>query len=94
MSDHDIKILVTIITQQLPHAKIYVFGSRARGDFRPESDIDIALDNGKKIDPPIVSQIKEAIEESTIPFTVDLVDLQALSENFKRQILKNGKLCH
>ena len=72
--------------------KIYLFGSRARGDNSPSSDIDIALDVGRKIDLYELSLINEEIEESTIPFTVDVIDLYNVSEDFKKNILKDGKL--
>lgn len=94
MNDSDKQILVTIIKKHLPHAQVYLFGSRARGDYTAESDIDIAIDLGKEIDSSLLSQIKEEIEESTIPFTVDIVDLHTISDNFKKQILKDGKLWH
>ena len=55
----------------------------------PESDIDIALDNKSKIDILVLSEIKESIEESTIPFTVDVVDLHDISQDLKKQILKD-----
>ena len=88
-----IQVIVTIITNKLPQAKVYLFGSRARGDHTPESDIDIAIDTGGKIDSSLLSQIKEEVEESTIPFTVDVVDLHTISDDFKKQILKDRKLC-
>lgn len=33
--------IVTSITSSVPTAAIYVFGSRARGDNRPDSDVDL-----------------------------------------------------
>lgn len=92
MKDKDQHIIMDIIKKYLPTVRIYLFGSRARGDYAAESDIDIALDAGKKIDQYKLGQIKEEIEESTIPFTVDVVDLYNISEDFKKNILKDGKL--
>ncbi len=93
MQDRDKKTIVDIIKQLLPHAQIYLFGSRAREDHSPESDIDIAIDNGgQKIDRSALSMIKDELEESTIPFTVDIVDLNAASEALKKEILKDGIL--
>lgn len=92
MIDDDQQVLIRIIKKHLPMVKIYLFGSRARGDNSPSSDIDIALDVGRKIDLYELSLIKEEIEESTIPFTVDFIDLYNISEDFKKNILKDGKL--
>jgi len=87
--DTDKQLIIKIIKKYLPNANIYLFGSRARGDSLSESDIDIAVDNNQKIDSELLSLIKEDIEESTIPFTVDIVDLHNISKDFKLQILKD-----
>lgn len=84
--------LLAIIKKHLPNAKVYLYGSRARGTHNPGSDIDIAIDNQHKISWSILGDIKEEIEESTIPLFVDVVDLQDIDENFKKQIQKDYKL--
>lgn len=89
MIDQDQQRILEIITKYLPKAQIYLFGSRARKDNTPQSDIDIAIDNKIKIDFYTLSNIKEEIEESTIPFTVDVVDLNNISKELKDQILKD-----
>ncbi len=88
MIEQDKQMLIEIVSKHLPQAQIFLFGSRARKDNTPQSDIDIAIDNKTKIEPYILSQIKEALEESVIPFTIDVVDLNNISNNFKEQILK------
>ena len=74
---------------QNPNAKIFLFGSRARKDNIPQSDIDIAIDNNNKIEFSILSKIKEDVEESSIPYFVDIIDFNNVSEDFKNQITKN-----
>jgi predicted nucleotidyltransferase len=88
--DQDKEQLGDIIKKRLPQVRIYLFGSRARGDNRPESDIDLALDDGKKISLHILGEIREEIEESLMPYSVDIVDLQAVSSDFKKRIMKDG----
>lgn len=94
MQERDKKSIIDIIIKHLPSVRIYLFGSRARGDNHATSDIDIALDAGKKIDEYILGEIREAIEESAIPFTVDVVDMYMISEDFRVRILKDGKIWH
>ncbi|PKN03432.1 hypothetical protein CVU75_02220 [Candidatus Dependentiae bacterium HGW-Dependentiae-1] len=88
------EIILNTVLRYIPQTKVYLFGSRARKDNTPESDIDIALDAGKKIDSSVLSAIKEALEESIIPFTVDVVDMHTVSEDFKKQVLKDGIVWH
>ena len=81
--------LLAIITKYLPVAKVYLFGSRARREQRPGSDIDIALDAGKQIDAITLMRIKNDIEESKIPVFVDVIDLHNVSDDFKNFITKD-----
>lgn len=94
MSDLYKEIILATVSRHIPRAKVYLFGSRARKDNTPESDIDIALDAGGVIEDSVLSAIKEDIEESIIPFTVDVVDMRTVSEDFKKQILKDGIVWH
>lgn len=68
--------------------KIIIFGSRARGDFRRTSDIDIALiGNVEKT----IYKIRDYFDESRIIYTVDVVDFSKIeSSTFKEDIEKEG----
>lgn len=83
------KILLDIVMSKLPECKVYLFGSRARGTCRSGSDIDLALDADKKIDDMTIMYIKEAIDASIIPFFVDIIDMQDVSDDFKNIITKD-----
>jgi len=84
--------LLRIIHKHLPHCKVLLFGSRATGKQRPGSDIDLALDNGQKIPWEIITRLLVAIDDTTIPMKVDLVDLYTVTDDFKEQVLKEGVL--
>ena len=87
------KILLKIINKQLPNCKIYLFGSRARTDYTQGSDIDLALDNnGEIIDFKIILNIYSKIEETSIPLTADLVDINNIDMSFKKAIEKERVL--
>jgi len=83
-------ILCNIIRKYLPKTKIFLFGSRARGTHNQGSDIDIALDNGGPISWAIMGSIKEDIEESNIPFFVDVVDMHGVLDDMLHSIKKEG----
>ncbi|MGL6066029.1 MAG: nucleotidyltransferase family protein [Cetobacterium sp.] len=69
--------------------EIIIFGSRARGDFRIASDIDIAL-KGDVSD--ILYLVKDYFDESSIIYTVDVIDyFKITSAIFKEDIDKEGK---
>jgi len=83
-------ILIPIISNVVPNAKIIVYGSRARGDYKEGSDIDIALDNGEKIDDALMAKIIGDIEESNLPICYDVVDFRAVSEKLRQAIMNDG----
>jgi hypothetical protein len=57
-------------------AAVWLFGSCARGDARQHSDIDIAILPRDDLPSGFFGELNADIEESTIPYEVDLVDLR------------------
>lgn len=82
--------IITIISMFFPEAKIYLFGSYARGDFTRSSDLDIAIDIGRPV--PLVekSQIKNMIEALNLIQNVDIVDFHTVPEALQQNIIKEG----
>ncbi|WP_221928602.1 nucleotidyltransferase family protein [Balnearium lithotrophicum] len=68
---------------------IYLFGSRAREDNTPFSDVDIGFLADHDISDKLVL-LREVLEESNFPYKVDLVDLSSNGELLKIA-LKEGK---
>jgi predicted nucleotidyltransferase len=58
-----------------PDARIYLFGSRARGDASEFSDIDIAIESERPLQRRL-SEIRERIEASRLPWKVDLLEMR------------------
>jgi predicted nucleotidyltransferase len=65
-------------------ASIYVFGSRARGDYKKFSDLDILVDGDVK--PSFLSSISEELEESALPIRVDIVLSRDLADAYKPNV--------
>lgn len=86
------KILLEMINKEIPECKVYLFGSRARGDHSSGSDIDLAIDAGATIAQKTMYTIKDHIDETTIPLNVDLVDLCTATGKFREEIMKDGIL--
>ncbi len=71
-------------------AKAILFGSRARGDARQWSDIDLAIDSEKDLPPEIFSALREAFEDSNLLLNVDVVDLRDASAEIRSAVLREG----
>lgn len=73
-----------------PEAKIYLFGSFARGDATRSSDIDIAIDIGMRMPLYEKAQIRSMIDVLNIVQNIDIVDFQAVPEKMQQNILREG----
>ena len=83
--------IINLITVLLPEAKIYLFGSRARGNNTERSDIDLALDIGAPIPRRIIGEIMSVLEATDIINSIDVVDLNgSISPTMRASILKEG----
>jgi predicted nucleotidyltransferase len=88
-SIQDLKSLIFEILRE-ENVTVILFGSRARGDFNRVSDIDIGILPGKNFDRKKLVFLKDRIEGLNIPYTVDIVDLSRVSEDFKEKALREG----
>ncbi len=65
--------------------EVFLFGSRANGTNTQFSDIDVGFVSQKKIESYIFRKITEEIEDSRIPYHVDLIDFFDVDEGFRKQ---------
>ena len=88
LEDRHIKLILEILNKHAKNAKFYIFGSRARGDYSRYSDIDIAID-GAGLNSDILSKINSEFDNSTMPYEVDVIDINSISSDFKKMILND-----
>jgi len=86
--------IVKIIKQHLPHGthKIVLFGSWAKGTAVDTSDIDIGILGDHEIPFDRMNAIKHAVDEIPTLRSIDIVDLNAVSETFKQNALKQARV--
>ncbi len=85
-------IIVKLLIVLFPYAKIYLFGSRARGTHKVTSDIDLAIDTGRPLSSLDIARARNIVEALNIPQLIDIVDLNSLPAEMKAHILKEGVL--
>lgn len=71
-----------------PDVKVWIFGSRAKGKHKPNSDIDLTISSRSKKAKAAVSLIKTDLEESNLPFTVDVVWWGEMAKSFIPEVKK------
>lgn len=85
-----LNLILEVLKRNLnSQAKVYLFGSSVKGDYKKFSDIDIAIENGDK---EAITNIRYQIENLNIPYKVEIIDLSKVSKEFKKEILKTGFL--
>ncbi len=84
-------MVVTMLCTVFPHAlAIYVFGSRAQGTARTDSDLDLAVLVAGYADPlQLWAQANDLA--GALGCAVDLLDLRAASTVMQHQVLTHGR---
>jgi predicted nucleotidyltransferase len=87
-SIEEIKGRVSAVAEQYGIEKAFLFGSYARGEATPESDVDICIEKGKIRTLFELSGFCVDLEE-TLGSHVDVVTTAALDGSFKENIEKD-----
>jgi len=74
-----------LLARHLPDTEVWAYGSRTRGKARPWSDLDLVVFAGPE-KKQAVAELREAFEESDLPFRVDLFVWDELPESFRQNI--------
>jgi predicted nucleotidyltransferase len=84
--DTDLDAIVSLLSNHAKVERAYIFGSRAKGNFKNGSDVDLAL-KGDKLDFDTVSQISYFLnEETNMPYKFDVLNYHTVKE---RDLLKH-----
>jgi len=67
--------------------KVCVFGSRATGKHRPFSDLDLCILGETPVSDATMDSLREAFQESDLPYKVDIVDVHSMTPEFKKSAL-------
>ena len=67
---------------------VFLFGSRANGKSKVNSDFDIGILGQETLPKKIRWKIEDLLQESDIPHKVDLIDFNTVDDNFKNIALE------
>ena len=74
-----------LLRRHLPGVTVWAYGSRVRWNARPQSDLDLVVFAAPERRGAVL-QLREAFEESSLPFSVDLLIWDDLPESFHKNI--------
>jgi len=87
-NDQYINQIGGVIRSYLPSSeyRLMLFGSRARGTARRWSDVDIGIEGRTRVPLRIMAKIQGALEESDIPYRVDVIDMHTAQKKFREHV--------
>ena len=85
ITTEDRKTVLALLQRHLPGTAAWVYGSRVKWTSRPQSDLDLVVFATPK-QRRQVGDLREAFEESNLPFRVDLFVWDDVPDSFRRRI--------
>lgn len=79
---------ITLKNTPLDNYAVFLFGSRAAGNAHLMSDIDIGFLGKKALPVMVKALLEDALDESIVPFRVDMIDFYNVDGTFKNEALK------
>ncbi len=80
--------IINNIINKYPY-EFYAYGSRVKGDFTKGSDLDILIKSDNQIPIKIIEELKLKFNESRIPYIVNIVIFNDISDDFFNLIKKD-----
>ncbi len=95
LNNEDIEEILLILKSVSEVDEAIIFGSRAKGNFRNGSDLDIAI-KGKNVNFSNISYISYRLNEETLmPYKFDILDYNMISnEELKNHINRIGRILY
>jgi predicted nucleotidyltransferase len=91
LQPRELELVLNILKTHLPHCEVRAFGSRVtRRGVKKYSDLDLAVVGKGKLAPGIIQSLSEAFQDSDLPFRVDVLDWNSLSQEFQNAIEKES----
>lgn len=77
LKDGDLETIIAILKKYPQIEQALIFGSRAKGNFKPGSDVDIVIKGNV---PDIITEIGFSLnEDSLLPYKFDVLDYSTIS---------------
>ena len=81
-----VETLTRILAHLVPDCDVLAFGSRVNGNARKYSDLDLAVKGEEPLGFSRYARLRLALEDSTLPINVDILDWHSIPEKFRENI--------
>ncbi len=86
LTDQQFNEVVKLLDRYLPNVEAWAYGSRAKCVSKKYSDLDLVVFSAPA-QRKAVYELREAFDESSLPFRVDLFIWDEIPESFKKNIV-------
>ena len=89
-----LNIIKQIVLKHIPKDEfaVFLFGSRAANNAKVLSDIDVGILGMRPLPSIITADLEFDLEESIVPFKIDLIDFYHVDEAFKAEALSTVQI--
>jgi type I restriction enzyme S subunit len=91
LSTEDLDLVRAILRRHVPDREVWAFGSRASGNAKEFSDLDLAILGESPLPPDVQAALADEFDESDLAFKVDLVDWATTGESFREIIRREHR---
>lgn len=85
LSPEHLQLVRQILAEHIPECEVRVFGSRVKETQKPYADLDLVV-IGARLAQAQLDELAESFIESDLPFRVDVLDWNRISEAFRAEI--------
>ncbi|MCL2014902.1 MAG: nucleotidyltransferase domain-containing protein [Defluviitaleaceae bacterium] len=86
VSEKELEIIVNLLKIHVPNCDVLAYGSRFKNTHRKTSDLDLAVVAEKRLSFSALTNLVYDFMESDLPFSVDILDYNAVPEHFRENI--------
>lgn len=72
LTDPAIEKISSVLTQYPQIEKVILYGSRAKGNYKHGSDIDLTLLGDSNLTLPVLYRVMDELDDLLLPYTIDL----------------------
>jgi predicted nucleotidyltransferase len=83
LTEAELEIILKILEIHAPQGEVWAFGSRQKGTHGKHSDLDLAVVGDGRQPLSVIGNLKEAFEDSTLPYRVEVLDYHTVLPSFR-----------
>ncbi len=87
-----LETVVAVLERYVPDREVRAIGSRVTGAVKPFSDLDLVIMGDTPLTLRTLAELRDALDDSDVPFVVDLIEWASASEAFRQMIEDRSRL--